>query len=131
MLHSIPASIFKSLKSSLPLIVIGLARVVAVKALNYQEVVTEYGLHWNFFFTLVAVKVRQYDYFASLNLLTFSSNEIVLQCFYDTYCFYLCSVISKIVMMFCQVGCTILFCSLSSRLWNIAGILTIAMYQVK
>jgi len=72
MLHSIPASIFKSLKSSLPLIVIGLARVVAVKALNYQEVVTEYGLHWNFFFTLVAVKVRQYDYFASLNLLTFS-----------------------------------------------------------
>ncbi|WAR24413.1 PIGW-like protein [Mya arenaria] len=80
---SILSSIWKSIKSSLPLVVIGMVRVVAVKALGYQEVVTEYGVHWNFFFTLAAVKI----------------------------------------------GCTLLFCSISPRLWSIVGVLTIALYQ--
>lgn len=37
---------------SLPILVLGLVRMVSVKSLEYQEHVTEYGIHWNFFFTL-------------------------------------------------------------------------------
>ncbi|OTF77068.1 hypothetical protein BLA29_005530 [Euroglyphus maynei] len=47
----------KTLRSSLPLIVIGSIRLAAVKSVNYQEHVTEYGVHWNFFFTISFVKI--------------------------------------------------------------------------
>ncbi|XP_052690321.1 phosphatidylinositol-glycan biosynthesis class W protein-like isoform X1 [Crassostrea angulata] len=51
------SSLKSSLLSSLPLIVLGLGRVVSTKGVNYQEHVTEYGVHWNFFFTVSAVKI--------------------------------------------------------------------------
>lgn len=41
-----------SLRHSLPLMALGFLRLYSVKASNYQEHVTEYGVHWNFFFTL-------------------------------------------------------------------------------
>ncbi|KAK0069832.1 phosphatidylinositol-glycan biosynthesis class W protein [Biomphalaria pfeifferi] len=53
LLHHIKSTIF----SCLPLIFLGVARLVTVKSIEYHEHVTEYGVHWNFFFTLAALKI--------------------------------------------------------------------------
>ncbi|CAG2178339.1 unnamed protein product [Oppiella nova] len=47
----------KTFYSTIPLIVLGFQRLIAVKSLEYHEHITEYGLHWNFFFTLGLTKI--------------------------------------------------------------------------
>ena len=53
-------SMMKALKSSLPLLILGLGRLASVKSLDYQEHVSEYSVHWNFFFTLTILKVSSF-----------------------------------------------------------------------
>ena len=47
----------ESVKAAGQLAMVGLLRIVATKAIAYQEHVGEYGVHWNFFLTLAAVKL--------------------------------------------------------------------------
>ena len=50
----------KSLMSSIPIVVLGALRLASVKLSGYHEHVSEYGLHWNFFFTMASVKVKEF-----------------------------------------------------------------------
>merc|ERR1719167_2189705 len=55
--RSIPCSLKKNIFSCVPLIVLGLFRLVSVSLIGYHENVAEYGVHWNFFFSLAAVRI--------------------------------------------------------------------------
>ena len=46
-----------TIKSCLPIAIIGILRSLTVKCLNYQENVSEYGVHLNFFILLSVIKV--------------------------------------------------------------------------
>jgi phosphatidylinositol glycan class W len=49
---SLGTRLYQSIRHSVPLLVLGLIRLYSVKGLDYAEHVSEYGVHWNFFFTL-------------------------------------------------------------------------------
>ncbi|KAI8375141.1 GWT1-domain-containing protein [Blakeslea trispora] len=46
------SSMFQSIRSALPILALGFTRLFLTKSVDYQEHNSEYGLHWNFFFTL-------------------------------------------------------------------------------
>ncbi|KAM3371884.1 hypothetical protein ACQJBY_018996 [Aegilops geniculata] len=46
-----------ALRSISPLVFLGFARLISTSGVDYQVHVGEYGVHWNFFFTLAAISI--------------------------------------------------------------------------
>ncbi|EGC39189.1 hypothetical protein DICPUDRAFT_45375 [Dictyostelium purpureum] len=70
-------------KAQAPLMILGFVRMILTKSVNYQEHVSEYGLHWNFFFTLGFVSI-------SLAFLKFNANisailGVLFICIYQVF----------------------------------------------
>ncbi|KAG5645357.1 hypothetical protein DXG03_006419 [Asterophora parasitica] len=53
------SKILSTSKKTIPIILIGLVRVLLVKGTEYPEHESEYGTHWNFFITLALLPVLQ------------------------------------------------------------------------
>ena len=75
----------QSLKNSLPLIILGLGRLVSVKASKYVEHESEYGVHWNFFFTIVVIKflASGFEYYFERNSLRYTITGLVVSFYYQ------------------------------------------------
>lgn len=58
---------FRTAKSTLPLLILGLMRMLLVKVINYQEHISEYGVHWNFFVTLGILPIVMHIAFMVIN----------------------------------------------------------------
>lgn len=82
-------SLKHSLMSVLPMFTLGLIRFLLVKLMKYQEHVTEYGLHWNFYFTMsflslllnVCQRLGWFQYSAMYGVLLLVIYEIALHKF--------------------------------------------------
>ncbi|NWX42463.1 PIGW protein, partial [Steatornis caripensis] len=64
------SSLARQFFSVWPLIFLGVGRLLSVKSIEYHEHTSEYGVHWNFFFTLAFVRLA-----ASLLLTIFPKNK--------------------------------------------------------
>lgn len=56
---NVTGELMREMKSCSILLMFGLGRIFSLKSTDYVEHVSEYGVHWNFLFTIVAVRVSR------------------------------------------------------------------------
>lgn len=78
----------KTIKGCLPLVVLGAIRFAATNELDYQQHISEYGVHWNFFLTLAFTKffgtillgiLPHFEYLKYLSMALLIAHELFLQ----------------------------------------------------
>lgn len=78
----------KTVKGCLPLVILGAVRFAATNELDYQQHISEYGVHWNFFLTLACTKffgtillgiLPHFEYIKYLSIAMLFVHELCLQ----------------------------------------------------
>lgn len=78
-------TIIKSFQNSLPIFILGLIRYISVKSVDYHEHVTEYGKHWNFFFTLACLPILNAVFAPIIFQISPLITGILISVFYEYY----------------------------------------------
>lgn len=76
-------SFVASIKSSLSMLVLGLIRLGMVKMIGYQEHVSEYGVHWNFFLTLASLPLLSNIVSRFIGIRKFISTGVIIGLLYE------------------------------------------------
>ncbi|KAF9973019.1 Glucosaminyl phosphatidylinositol (GlcN-PI) nositol acylation protein [Actinomortierella ambigua] len=82
------SQMWMAFRTSIPLLVLGFARLIATKGVDYQEHVTEYGMHWNFFFTLGFLPIFVTLFRSLADHVRFSIVGTTLACLYQIFLHY-------------------------------------------
>lgn len=85
--NSLPAErlkyVWKAVRGSIALVILGMVRLFMVTVLNYQNPVHEYGVHWNFFFTLASTRILTSFVYAAVPVHMDWVVAVVLACVYE------------------------------------------------
>nr|XP_037287895.1 phosphatidylinositol-glycan biosynthesis class W protein-like [Rhipicephalus microplus] len=76
-------NVFKAVRGSVALVILGMLRLFMVTVLNYQNPVHEYGVHWNFFFTLASTRILTSLVYAMVPIHMDWMIGVVLACAYE------------------------------------------------
>uniref|UniRef100_A0A224Z1A0 Phosphatidylinositol-glycan biosynthesis class W protein n=1 Tax=Rhipicephalus zambeziensis TaxID=60191 RepID=A0A224Z1A0_9ACAR len=85
--NSLPAgrlkNVCKAVRGSVALVILGMVRLFMVTVLNYQNPVHEYGVHWNFFFTLASTRILTSLVYATVPIHKDWVIAVALACAYE------------------------------------------------
>lgn len=76
-------TIVRSTRNSLPIFILGLIRLVSVKTVDYHEHVSEYGHHWNFFFTLACLPILNAIFMPIIRLVSPLLTSLLISFLYE------------------------------------------------
>ncbi|XP_037527133.1 phosphatidylinositol-glycan biosynthesis class W protein isoform X3 [Rhipicephalus sanguineus] len=76
-------NVCKAVRGSVALVILGMVRLFMVTVLNYQNPVHEYGVHWNFFFTLASTRILTSLVYATVPIHMDWVIAVALGCVYE------------------------------------------------